>query len=159
MIFVCENNLYGASTHVSLSMKIEDVASRAAGYGIPGVVVDGMDVLAVNEAMTTAVQRAVRGEGPTFLECKTYRYLGHSRGDPGGYRTKEEVEHWRRRDPIPRFRKVLINTHKQAAKDLDTIEQQCQRDVEASVEFAVSSPDPDPQTVLQHIYAPREGRS
>jgi pyruvate dehydrogenase E1 component alpha subunit len=156
VIFVCENNLYGASTHSSLAMKIEDVASRATAYGIPGVIVDGMDVVAVHKAAAEAVERARAGKGPTLLELKTYRYLGHSRGDPGGYRSKEEVESWRRRDPIPRCREVLMKEHGRKAAELDAIEQSCQTEVEDSVRFAQESPEPPPESAREHVYAPRE---
>jgi pyruvate dehydrogenase E1 component alpha subunit len=133
VIFVCENNLYGASTHASLAMKVTDVADRAAAYGIPGVVVDGMDVTAVYEAAREAVSRARGGKGPTLLELKTYRYLGHSRGDPCGYRSKEEVAAWQKRDPIPRCRALLVAEHGQDAKQLDEIEAECQGEVEDAV--------------------------
>src|SRR6185503_2287547 len=99
-----ENNLYAASTHVSTAMLIGDIADRAAAYGMPGVVIDGMDVEVVHRAAAEAVARARRGDGPTLIECKTYRYRGHSRGDPGGYRTKEEHREWVERDPIERLR-------------------------------------------------------
>src|SRR5581483_12042181 len=103
--------LYGASTHQSQVMRVTDVAERAKAYGIPGVTIDGMDVMAVYAASSAAVQRARAGKGPTLIECKTYRFLGHSRGDPCGYRSKEEVESWRRRDPIPRCRELLMKNH------------------------------------------------
>jgi TPP-dependent pyruvate/acetoin dehydrogenase alpha subunit len=108
VIFVCENNLYAASTHISLSSKITDIAERAAAYGIPGVVVDGMDVTAVYASAREAIERARSGGGPTLLECKTYRYPGHSRGDPGNYRGTAELEAWRGRDPIPRLHQQLV---------------------------------------------------
>ena len=127
VIFVCENNLYGTSTHQSLAMRIEDIAKRAAGYGMPGAVVDGMDVLAVHQAAEKAVRRARAGKGPTLLECKTYRYTGHSRGDPCGYRSKEEVAHWKARDPIPRCHKILIEQFAKSEAALDEIQHNARR--------------------------------
>ena len=142
VVFVCENNLYAASTHVSQGLKIRDVADRAAGYGIPGRVVDGMDVLAVYGAAAEAVARARAGEGPTLLECKTYRFKGHSRGDPGNYRSKEEFEEWSRRDPIELFRARLTGGFGVSAGRLEEIERACQAEVEEAVAFALASPEP-----------------
>ena len=107
VIFVNENNLYGISLSQKKSMNVPDVAARAAAYNIPGLVVDGNDVLAVYEAVQEAVKRARSGEGPTLIECKTYRYRGHFEGDPTVYRSDEEVEEWRKKDPIPRFEATL----------------------------------------------------
>ncbi|NMB17044.1 MAG: thiamine pyrophosphate-dependent dehydrogenase E1 component subunit alpha, partial [Firmicutes bacterium] len=108
VVFVCENNMYAVSTSTRESLAIEGVVERAAGYGIPGVQVDGNDVLQVYEAAREAVARAREGKGPTLLECLTYRWTGHTVGDPGLYRSKEEVEAWKQKDPIPRFRDYLI---------------------------------------------------
>jgi TPP-dependent pyruvate/acetoin dehydrogenase alpha subunit len=155
VIFVCENNQYGASTAISSMIRIADIASRAAAYGIPGRVVDGMDVLAVHQAAQEAVDRARQGNGPTLLECKTYRFAGHSRGDPGGYRTRQEVEHWRERDPIPHLRGFLIKEHGLAETELDSIEQACQLEVEQAVEFARNSPDPEIKETYLHVFAER----
>ncbi|MEM3760191.1 MAG: thiamine pyrophosphate-dependent dehydrogenase E1 component subunit alpha, partial [Candidatus Bathyarchaeia archaeon] len=110
VIFVCENNLYAMGTRQSRVMNIENIADRAIAYGIPGVVVDGNDVLAVYEATVKAVERARNGEGPTLIECKTYRHKGHSRVDPARYRPKAEVEEWLAKDPIKRFREKLLQT-------------------------------------------------
>jgi TPP-dependent pyruvate/acetoin dehydrogenase alpha subunit len=110
-VFVCENNEYAASTHISLNLKIENIAQRAESYGIPGKTVDGMDVQAVYASAKEAVERARKGEGPTLLEYKTYRFMGHSRGDPGGYRSREEVEAHKRGDPIANQRKVLAEQY------------------------------------------------
>ncbi len=153
VVFVCENNQYAASTHISYAMKIEDIAMRAAGYGIPGFTVDGQDVLAVYESAREAVERARRGEGPTLLEYKTYRYMGHSRGDPGGYRAKEEVEAWRANDPIPRFREYLIVAHGQTGDALDRIDQACEAEVEDAIQFALASPEPAPAEAFEHVFA------
>src|SRR5262245_33722109 len=119
VVFVCENNLYAASTHMALTTRITDIADRARGYGIPGRVVDGMDVVAVYRAAAEAVRRARSGAGPTLLEYKTYRYAGHSRGDPGNYREAQEVEQWRRSDPLVRFRALLGSENGVNAEVLD----------------------------------------
>jgi pyruvate dehydrogenase E1 component alpha subunit len=153
VIFVCENNLYGASTAISSMMRITDIADRAAAYGIPGRVVDGMDVLAVYQAALEAVERARQGNGPTLLECKTYRYAGHSRGDPGGYRTREEVQRWRERDPIPQMRTLLIKERGLAEEDVNSIERACQSEVEEAVEFARNSPEPGPEETYRHVFS------
>jgi acetoin:2,6-dichlorophenolindophenol oxidoreductase subunit alpha len=156
VIFVCENNQYAASTHVSLTMRIEDIAQRAYAYGIPGYSLDGMDPLVVYRSAVEAVERARLGEGPTLLEFKTYRFMGHSRGDPGGYRSKHEIEEWRERDPIQRFRDILHNSYNMDEQALAETEKQVQARVEAAIQFAISSPEPEPQEILTHAFA-KEG--
>ena len=156
VVFVCENNLYAASTPLALASKIADIAERAAAYGIPGQVVDGMDVLAVHCAAAIAVGRARSGDGPTLLECKTYRYPGHSRGDPGNYRAKEELEAWRRRDPVDQCRRLLLAEYREPEAHLGEIERACQVAVEAAVEFALQSPEPPAEACYQHVFAQRE---
>jgi TPP-dependent pyruvate/acetoin dehydrogenase alpha subunit len=153
VIFVCENNQYGASTAISSMLRIADIADRAASYGIPGRVADGMDVLAVHQAALEAVERARQGNGPTLLEFKTYRYAGHSRGDPGGYRSPEEVERWRERDSIPQMRMFLIKEHGLVEADVESIESACQAEVEEALEFALNSPEPAKEDMYLHIYA------
>ncbi|MFQ6059599.1 MAG: thiamine pyrophosphate-dependent dehydrogenase E1 component subunit alpha, partial [Anaerolineae bacterium] len=152
VIFVCENNLYGASTHVSQVMRVEHVADRAAAYGMPGVVVDGMDVLAVYDAVQEAVARARAGQGPTLLECKTYRYMGHSRSDPGHYRSPEEVEAWRARDPIPRLKAWLLEKSIATAEEVEELERAVERELEEAVAFARASPRPRPEEALEGVY-------
>jgi TPP-dependent pyruvate/acetoin dehydrogenase alpha subunit len=152
-VFICENNLYAASTHISLAAAITDIADRAGSYGMPGMVVDGMDVEAVYAATTKAVARARRGDGPTLIECKTYRYRGHSRGDPGGYRGAEEHAAWVARDPIERTRARLIRRFAIPPERLAEIDRQMQTKVEAAVAFALSSPDPQPSDALSHVFA------
>jgi pyruvate dehydrogenase E1 component alpha subunit len=156
VIFVCENNQYGASTAISSMLRITDIADRAAAYGIPGRVVDGMDVLAVHHAVLEAVERARQGNGPTLLECKTYRYAGHSRGDPGGYRTRDEVQRWRERDPIPHMRALLITERGMAEEELISIENACQSEVEEAVEFARNSPEPGIEETYLHVFKERQ---
>ena len=153
VVFVCENNLYAASTHVSTAMLIGDVADRAAAYGMPGVVADGMDVEAVNRVAAVAVARARAGEGPTLIECKTYRYRGHSRGDPGGYRAEEERLRWLERDPIVRLRRRLEGDLGVAAERLAAIEDKAQTRIEAAVAFARESSEPPPASAREHVFA------
>ena len=152
-IFVCENNLYAASTHISHAMNIRDIADRAAAYGMPGAVVDGMDVEAVHAVAAKAVARARRGDGPTLIECKTYRFRGHSRGDPGGYRRAEEHQAWLERDPIERTRTKLIERFGAEPARLAAIEQRAQERVEAAVAFALASPEPEPSDALTNVFA------
>ncbi|MDH5462596.1 MAG: pyruvate dehydrogenase (acetyl-transferring) E1 component subunit alpha [Candidatus Bathyarchaeota archaeon] len=156
ILFVCENNLYAMGTRQSRVMAIENVADRAAAYGIPGAVVDGNDVLAVYEAAHKAVKRARQGKGPTLIECKTYRHKGHSRFDPATYRPKEEVEKWLKKDPIPRFQKRLLEEGFLTEKEALRIEEEVAKTVEDAVKFAVESPYPAPEEALENIYAQKE---
>ncbi|MGD0626941.1 MAG: thiamine pyrophosphate-dependent dehydrogenase E1 component subunit alpha, partial [Thermodesulfobacteriota bacterium] len=141
VVFVCENNLYGISVSVKKSTSVEDIAVRAKGYNMPGVVVDGMDVLAVYRAAKEAVERARRGEGPSLLECKTYRFLGHSRGDPpyGPYRTKEELDSWKKRDP----RLLLIKQGELSPEEVERIDKEVAEAIEEAIRYAEASPQPD----------------
>jgi len=153
VVFVCENNLYAMGTRQSRVMTIENIADRAAAYGIPGVVVDGNDVLAVCEATREAVERAREGKGPTLIECKTYRLKGHSRFDPATYRPKEEVEEWLKKDPIPRFRARLLETGILTEEETNKIEQEVFTAVEEAVKFALESLYPEPKEALEDVYA------
>ena len=155
VIFACENNQYAASTHISLAMKIEDIADRAAAYGIPGKVVDGMDVLEVYQSTREAVRRARIGGGPTLLEFKTYRYMGHSRGDPGSYRQREELETWQKRDPIAHIRDHLLSEFQDIADRLVIIDQSVQNEVDGAILDAQSAPEPAPEDVLTNVFALR----
>ncbi|MEM3536272.1 MAG: pyruvate dehydrogenase (acetyl-transferring) E1 component subunit alpha [Candidatus Bathyarchaeia archaeon] len=153
VIFICENNLYAMGTRQSRVMNIENIADRAIAYGIPGMVVDGNDVLAVYEASAKAVERARKGEGPTLLECKTYRHKGHSRVDPAKYRPKEEVEAWLAKDPIKRFKERLIQTKTLSEEEIKKIEEEVSAEIEEAVKFAIESPYPAPEEALEDIYA------
>jgi len=139
VIFICENNLYAMGTRQSRIMNIENIADRATAYGIPGVVVDGNDVLAVYEATVKAVERARKGEGPTLIECKTYRHKGHSRVDPAKYRPKEEVEEWLAKDPIKRFKEKLLQTKTLTEAEIQRIENEVAAEIEEAVKFAMES--------------------
>lgn len=152
VIFICENNLYGASTHVSRVMKVKNVADRASAYGIPGKVVNGMDVLTVYDEVEKAVKRARAGKGPTLIECKTYRYVGHSRTDPGLYRSKEELDHYKAEDPIPRLKKYLLTEMIAAEDEISDIEKSVEQELEDAVEFARNSPHPQPEDALKNVF-------
>jgi pyruvate dehydrogenase E1 component alpha subunit len=151
VVFVCENNLYAMGTRQSMVMNIEDISQRAAGYGIPGVTVDGNDVMAVYEEAQKAVARARNGEGPTLLECKTYRHKGHSRFDPAKYRPQEEVAEWMARDPVESFREKLLD--KGIPEEfLHKIESTVEAEIEEAVEFAQESPLPEPEDALKDVW-------
>ena len=153
VIFVCENNMYGFSTYYRRSTPIENIADRAVGYGIPGVIADGMDVLLVREAAMAAVDRARRGEGPTLIECKTYRYMGHSRFEKPNYRTDEELEEWKKKDPIVLFPLFLKEQFQVSDEELAQIEKAVTDELEAAVKFAEDSPAPGPLDYQKYIYA------
>ncbi|MBK79825.1 MAG: pyruvate dehydrogenase (acetyl-transferring) E1 component subunit alpha [Gammaproteobacteria bacterium] len=155
VVFVCENNGYGEFTAQSNHQAIVDVADRAAGYGMPGVVVDGMDAIAVYEAAGEAIERARRGEGPTLLECKTYRFFDHVgvRGMGLAYRSDDEVAYWRTRDPIPRLEQQLAEQDILSTEAAMAVHAEVTREVEAGVRFAEESPLPDPSALLEDVYA------
>ncbi len=153
VVFVCENNQYAMSMPVRKSMKVERIAERAAAYGMPGEQVDGMDVLAVYEAATQAVAHARGGGGPTLLECVTYRYKGHSKSDPQRYRTRDEVAAWQQRDPIVHLRARLVADGVLGPETADRLARDARDAVEEAVRFAESSPEPDPATLLEGVYA------
>lgn len=154
VIFVNENNMYGLSASTLDTMCIADIADRASAYGIPGVVVDGNDVVAVYEVTVEAVKRARKGQGPTLIECKTYRHRGHTEGDPGtAYRSKDEIEDWKKKDPIPRFEKKLIKLKIMTRKKMDAIKQAFDTELEEGVRFAEESPYPEHSDVTTDVYA------
>jgi TPP-dependent pyruvate/acetoin dehydrogenase alpha subunit len=151
VVFVCENNLYAASTPMQLTTPAP-IAERAAAYGIPGIVVDGNNAVAVHEATRAAVERARSGGGPTLLECQTYRTVGHSRGDASAYRPKEEVEVWKQKDPIKRLTDHLISNRIASEVDLAAIDGEVEKEIEVAVVFAQESPPPKPEDALLHVY-------
>ena len=153
VLFVCENNLYATEVPFETVAGNPRVGDRAAAYGMPGPRVDGNDVLAVHQAAAAAVARARAGEGPTLLECLTYRTRAHSEGmRDAGYRTRHEVEAWKARDPIARWREWLIGGGVIAAGELDRVDAEVTALVDEAVEFAKASPWPDPATVTRHVY-------
>lgn len=153
VVFVCENNVYAASTRTSTMMLVKTVADRAGAYGIPATQVDGNDVLAVYMATREAVKRARSGLGPTLVECFTYRHRGHSRGDPAPYRPKEEVEEWLKKDPIPKFRNKLIELNILTEGEAEKIEREVLAEIDDAIRFAQESPPPSPEDALQDVFA------
>jgi TPP-dependent pyruvate/acetoin dehydrogenase alpha subunit len=153
VVFVCENNQYGFSTHYRRVTAVEDIATRAAAYDMPGRTADGMDPEAVYQAAGQAVARARAGGGPSLLEFKTYRFRGHSRFEPAGYRSKQELEAWKARDPLPSWRARLSAEWSVPERELAALEQEADREVAAAVAFAESSPDPDPGAYRRYIFA------
>jgi TPP-dependent pyruvate/acetoin dehydrogenase alpha subunit len=152
VVYVCENNLYAASTPVSAAFKIENVADRAAAYGMPGVVVDGNDVEAIYKVSGEAIDRARRREGPTLVEAKTYRLCGHSRSDPRTYRSKEEEAFWEAKDPIPNLGGRLKSFGLATDESLAAIEREVIAWIDEAVTFAEESPPPEPTDTLQHVF-------
>ena len=153
VIYFCENNQYGMSMSVKRSMNIEDISQRACAYGIPGVTVDGNDLIAVYEAAREAVDRARRGDGPTLIEAKTYRWKGHSKSDKQRYRTKEEVAAWKAKDPIARLVKRMKAAGWLSDEELARMQAETDRTIQEAIEFAKRSPDPDPSQITEGVYA------
>jgi len=154
VIFLCENNQYASTTPYKTTTSVEDIADRAHGYSMPGVAVDGNDVFAVYEAAKAAIERARNGGGPSLLEAKTYRVKGHFVGDPELYRSKEEVEEiFKKRDPISRFEKQVLNEGLLSQKKLDDIKLEAQEVIDNALAFAKASPEPDPSELLSDVYA------
>ena len=153
VVYVIENNEYGQSTRTSTVMNIDSISSRAAAYGITGLSLDGNDVLAVYEAVGKAVDRARKGEGPTLIECHTYRWHGHTEGDPQAYRTKDEVEEWKQKDPIGRFEQYLIENKVLTENETDRIRQEMLEEMDKTVKFAENSPLPTPEETLEDVFA------
>ena len=153
VIYVCENNLYGASTHVSKVMKLKDVAARAASYGIPGEVVDGNDVIEVYSTVSRAVHRARKGEGPTLIECKTYRRGGHSRSDGCHYRDKKEEKEWLAKDPIPRMKNKLLEMDLLTEESARKTEVAVEKRLDEALKYAQESPSPKPEDALRDVLA------
>jgi pyruvate dehydrogenase E1 component alpha subunit len=149
IIYLCENNQYAMSMAFERAFRVEQVSERASAYGMTGVSVDGMDVIAVYKAVSEAAERARRGGGPTLIEAVTYRYKGHSKSDRQLYRTREEVKKWMKKDPILRFASLL----KVSDDELKKIEKQAKNDIHKAVEYAENSPEPNVDTILEGVYA------
>jgi TPP-dependent pyruvate/acetoin dehydrogenase alpha subunit len=154
VVFLCENNQYGETMPISNAVAIEDIASRAAGYGMPGVVVDGNDVEAVYEVVEEAVVRARRGEGPSLIEAKTYRIGGHFDGESGHYRSREEIEEWRKRDPIDRYRGWLLSEGICQASEMAAVEERIREEIEQAAEQAINDPFPALDSLVTDVYEP-----
>jgi pyruvate dehydrogenase E1 component alpha subunit len=152
VLWVCENNQYGMGTAVERASAVPQIVQKAEGYGIPHVQVDGMDILKVNQAAAKVIERVRAGGGPLFLEAITYRFRGHSMGDPERYRKQEEVKKWQENDPIGIFHSYLTKQGLAEQAELEGIEAQAEAEVQAAVQFAESSPKPSPETLFDHIY-------
>src|SRR4249919_4019816 len=153
ILFICENNQYAYSVPIEKSMAIDDVADRAESYGFDGVAINGNDVLAVYQATQGALTRARTGEGPTLIECKTYRWHGHSEHDKAFYRTNEELAMWKSRDPIPTFSTYLRGLHVLTDDKEKEIEDRVTSAIDEAVEFATNAPDPKPEDAVTDLYA------
>ncbi|MBM7715890.1 pyruvate dehydrogenase E1 component alpha subunit [Bacillus thermophilus] len=154
VIFFCENNLYGMSGSVKEMTNIENIADRGAAYGIPGVIVDGNNIIEVVESTTKAVERARSGKGPTLIEAKTYRWEGHSRSDARKYRTRDEEKEWKKqRDPISLFKERLIAENVLTEEEFNELDKKVQTQMDEAIEFAENSQDPSLETLTTDIYA------
>ena len=151
-IFVCENNGFGISVPVKQSTSVKDISVRGAAYDIPGYTVDGNDVFAINKVMQKALKRAKAGEGPTLIECKTYRWMGHWTGDPQVYRTREEVEEWKKKCPIKRLRDYMIQNNILTETEIEKMEADAHQAVDEAAKFAIESPEADTTTVMEDVF-------
>jgi pyruvate dehydrogenase E1 component alpha subunit len=154
IVFVCENNLYAISTHTSRAVAAKSIAARGQAYDVPGVVADGMNVLAVRESALEAVERARKGKGPTLLECRTYRFKGHGMYDTGySYRTKEEVKEWVTKDPIERLKKEMLSKSLATEAELRQVDADVDKTIEEAARFAEESKFPTWQQMAEILYA------
>jgi pyruvate dehydrogenase E1 component alpha subunit len=152
VLWVCENNQYGMGTSVERASAVSEIRQKAEGYQIPNERIEGMDVMNVYEEAKKAIEYVRAGNGPYLLEILTYRFMGHSMGDPERYRDKQEIEKWREEDPIGIFRKKLISKKTATAKALDEIEERAMQDAEKAVEFGEASPEPAPEALFEDVY-------
>lgn len=153
VIFFCENNQYGMSCHLSKAMNIKDIVIRADAYGMPGYQIDGNDAIEVYETVRKAADYARKGNGPVFIESKTYRWLGHSKSDANVYRSKDEVEGWKQKCPIKRLKEYLIKHEICTAQELEEVEKKAKEDIEAAVAFASNSKNPPLDIIMEDVYA------
>jgi pyruvate dehydrogenase E1 component alpha subunit len=153
VLWVVENNKYGMGTAVERASAVSEIRQKAEGYGIPNARVDGMNLIEVRQAAEEHLEYVRSGKGPFFLEAITYRYRGHSMGDPERYRQKDEIEKWQEEDPIGIYRNYLLKEKITSAKELDGIEEQVEDETQEAVEFAESSPEPAPEELFTDIYA------
>ena len=158
-VFLCENNLYGVSVNISRVTNVKDIAQRAKAYDIPGTVVDGNDVFAVMTAVKAAADRARKGDGPSLVECKTYRHHGHYEGDPQVYKTREEIEKWKKRDPIVLLLNDIISNGMASVAEMTALEDEVKQEIEDAVVFAKDSPFPDPSETTTEVYSSDNERS
>ena len=154
VVFICDNNQYGMSMHMSKVMNVEKISIRAASYGIPGKTVDGNDVLAVYEAVLEADERARSGEGPSLVDLLSYRWRGHSKSDRNLYRTAQEIDEWKHKCPIKRFKKVLVDATIYTNDEVEAIDQAAKTAVDRAAEEALTFPEPSPENMEDEVYAP-----
>jgi TPP-dependent pyruvate/acetoin dehydrogenase alpha subunit len=154
MVFICDNNQYGMSMSVHRAMNIEHISVRAVSYGIPGVSVDGNDALAVYRSVRAAVERARRGDGPSLVDNVTYRWRGHSKSDRNLYRTQTEIDNWRARCPIVRFKSVLVEYGVMTQEEVDAIDLAAKETIDRAAEEAATMPEPSPENMEDEVYAP-----
>ncbi len=152
VLWVCENNQYGMGTAVARASAVTDMRQKAGGYGIPTSRVDGMNIMEVRQAALDIMEKIRSGSGPYFLEVETYRFRGHSMGDPERYRKPEEIHHWEESDPIGIYHKYLVSNGIASEEELASSEDQAAKDIEKAVEFAKASPEPAPEELFDHIY-------
>jgi len=152
VVFICENNQYAESTPRTTHQKVKYVSDRAAAFNIPGVSMDGMDVFDIYQKAGEAIEQCRKGQGPVLLEARTYRFLGHFVGDPQPYRTREEVEEWKKRDPLKLFRARMAAEGKVTAAEMDAIDATITQNMAAALEFARTSPEPDTEAALDDIF-------
>ncbi len=154
VIFICDNNQYGMSMHVSKVMNIAHISERAASYGIPGQSVDGNDVLAVYEAVLAADERARSGQGPSLIDLMSYRWRGHSKSDRNLYRTPQEIDEWKHKCPIRRFKQVLVDGGVMTRDEVEDIDQTAKTAIDRAAEEALTFPEPSPENMEAEVYAP-----
>ena len=154
-VIIAEHNMYGLTVHATRHLSVTNIADRAAAYGIPGLVIDGNDIIEVIQATQEAVARARRGEGPTLIEAKTYRILGFSTGDKGGYQPQEEIDAWSapEKDAIARYGKYLVDQKICTSEEVDALKAQAKALVDEAIEYGLNAPYPDASTLMEGIYA------
>jgi TPP-dependent pyruvate/acetoin dehydrogenase alpha subunit len=153
VVFICDNNQYGMSMHRSKVMNVQNISERAASYGIPGVTVDGNNVLDVYEAVLEAGERARSGQGPSLVDCLTYRWRGHSKSDRNLYRTAQEIEEWKHKCPIKRFKNILVEGAVMTREDVEGIDQAAKAAIDRAAEVAQTFPEPSPENMEAEVYA------
>lgn len=153
VVFVCENNQYGMSVPFKKASAAKNAADRATAYNIPGIIVDGNDIEAVYKVVKEAVDRSRNGEGPSLIEAKTYRWLGHSKSDPRVYRTRQEEEEWKQKCPIKRYRQKLINEGTATEEELAKIQEAVEKAIQEALEYALNSPEPKIEEIMDGVYA------
>jgi pyruvate dehydrogenase E1 component alpha subunit len=154
VVFICDNNQYGMSMHMSKVMNVQKISERAASYGIPGITVDGNNVLDVYEAVLEAGKRARAGQGPSLVDCLTYRWRGHSKSDRNLYRTSQEIDEWKQKCPIRRFKQVLVDATIMTQAEVEEIDGSAKAAVDWAAEQAQTFPEPSPENMEDEVYAP-----